>query len=67
MATPAGGLADRGGGGIIGMYVSTIMSKASNNNQSLDRAFQTTNDRGTPASARGLAAGAAVVVVFGGW
>ncbi len=42
------------------------MSKALDNNQSLYRMFRTTNDRGMPASVRGLAAGAAAAEVLGG-
>ncbi len=47
-----GGLAEVGGGGnIIAAYTGTIVLKASNNNQSLSRRFQTTNDGGTLVSA----------------
>jgi hypothetical protein len=65
MATPAGGLAEAGES-IIGMYAGIIVLEASGEDQSLDRMFWTTDDGGMPASARGLAAGAVVVVVSGG-
>jgi hypothetical protein len=61
-----GGLAEVGGGSIIGTYAGTIMSKESGNDQSLDRTFRTVNDGGTPVSACGLAAGVVAVAVLGG-
>jgi hypothetical protein len=64
---PAGGSAEAGGwGSIIGTYAGTTMSKALDDDQSLERTFWMTDDGGTPASARGLAAGAATVAVSGG-
>jgi hypothetical protein len=59
----AGGRVSGGGGegSIIGTCTGTIVSEASDDDQSLDRTFWTTNDGGTPASARGLVAGTVAV------
>jgi hypothetical protein len=56
----------RGWGSIIGTYAGIIVLEASGEDQSLDRAFRMTNDRGMPASARGLVAGVVAVVISGG-
>ncbi len=48
------------------MYASIIVLEAFGEDQSLDRTFRMTNDRGMPASACRLVTGAAAVVVSGG-